>query len=230
MPAPGATLSESAWGASLGGYGPGRGSNIEPVDTGVWIPPSGGVLFQTHYTPYGKETTEKTQMGIYFYKKGEEPKYILQTFLIANPNIVIPAGREVSIPRAGLCGVPPRRRPLWYHPPRPLHRGGSANVSIRYPDGHEVMLLALPRYDFNWQYEYFLEKPITIPAGAKVIARWTYDNSATNPGNPDHTKDDRPGVSNPATRCWPPICTSAGWARPWPTSIRNGHRPCRPTP
>jgi hypothetical protein len=72
--------------------------------------------------------------------------------------------------------------------PNAHHRGGSVNVSIRYPDGHEKMLLALPRYDFNWQYEYFLAEPVTIPTGAKVIARWTYDNSARNPGNPDHSK------------------------------------------
>jgi hypothetical protein len=186
MPAPGATLSESSWGASLGGYGPGRGSNIEPADTGVWIPPSGGVLFQNHYTPYGKETTEKTQMGIYFYKKGEEPKYVLQTFLIANPNIVIPPDEKYHPEQAYVEF--PHDAILYGITPHAHHRGGSANVSIRYPDGHEVMLLALPRYDFNWQYEYFLEKPITIPAGAKVVARWTYDNSATNPGNPDHTK------------------------------------------
>ena len=61
-------------------------------------------------------------------------------------------------------------------------------VSIRYPDGTEKMLLALPRYDFNWQYEYFLAEPIAIPTGSTVIARWTYDNSARNPGNPDHSK------------------------------------------
>ena len=48
------------------------------------------------------------------------------------------------------------------------------------------MLLALPRYDFNWQCTSIsLAKPLRIPAGSKVIARWTYDNSARNPGNPD---------------------------------------------
>ena len=50
------------------------------------------------------------------------------------------------------------------------------------------MLLALPRYDFNWQYEYFLKDPLKVPAGSKIIARWTYDNSTRNPGNPDATK------------------------------------------
>jgi mono/diheme cytochrome c family protein len=49
----GDTFAESQWGASLGGYGPGRGSNIQPLDTGVWVPAAGGVGFQNHYPPYG---------------------------------------------------------------------------------------------------------------------------------------------------------------------------------
>jgi len=54
-----------------------------------------------------------------------------------------------------------------------------------YPDGREELLLALPRYDFNWQHTYYLEKPLPIPAGSKIISRWVYDNSAANPSNPD---------------------------------------------
>ena len=71
-----------------------RGSNVQPADTGVWVPPSGGVGFQNHYTPYGRETTEKTQMGIYFYPKGQEPKYIPRTFGIFDFSIEIPAHEE----------------------------------------------------------------------------------------------------------------------------------------
>ena len=182
----GETFSESSWGASLGGYGPGRGSNVQPVDTGVWVPPSGGVGFQNHYTPYGKATTEKTQMGIYFYPKGQEPKYVLRTFGIFDFSIEIPADEEfhketsyIEFPKAAiLYGITPHAH----------MRGQSTNVSILYANGKEEKLLSLPRYDFNWQYEYFLKTPLKVPAGAKIIARWTYDNSTRNPGNPDHTK------------------------------------------
>jgi len=185
-PAPGTVASEAQWGASLGGYGPGRGSNIEPEDTGVWIPPSGGVLFQNHYTPYGRETVEKTQMGLYFYPKGQEPKYVLHLFLIANPTIMIPPDEPYHPEVASIQF--PHDAILYGITPHAHHRGGSVKVSIRYPDGSEKILLALPRYDFNWQYEYFLAEPLAIPTGSTVIARWTYDNSARNPGNPDHTK------------------------------------------
>jgi len=182
----GDTFSESQWGASLGGYGPGRGSNIQPADTGVWVPASGGVGFQNHYTPYGRETTEKTQMGIYFYPKGQEPKYVLRTFGIFDFSIEIPPGEEhhpetsyITFPKdAILYGITPHAHV----------RGSSTQVSILYPNGKEEKLLALPRYNFNWQYEYFLKTPLKVPAGAKILAKWTYDNSTRNPGNPDPTK------------------------------------------
>ncbi|THD74398.1 MAG: hypothetical protein E7812_18940 [Phenylobacterium sp.] len=183
---PGEQVSEARWGASLGGYGPGRGSNIQPIDTGVWVPPSGGVAFQNHYTPYGKETVENTQMGLYFYAKGQEPKYVLRTFGIFDFNIEIPAKTEIHPETAYIAF--PKDAILYGITPHAHKRGSSTKVSIRYPDGHEVMLLALPRYDFNWQYEYFLKDPLKVPAGSKVIARWTYDNSTRNPGNPDPTK------------------------------------------
>jgi hypothetical protein len=182
----GETFSESSWGASLGGYGPGRGSNVQPVDTGVWVPPSGGVGFQNHYTPYGKETTEKTQMGIYFYPKGQEPKYVLRTFGIFDFSIEIPPNEEFHHETSYITF--PKEAILYGITPHAHMRGQSTQVSILYPDGKEEKLLALPRYDFNWQYEYFLKTPLKVPAGAKIIARWTYDNSTRNPGNPDPNK------------------------------------------
>ncbi len=172
---------------SIGGYGPGRQSNLSPPDTGVWIPPGGSVAFQNHYTPYGKETVEKTQMGIYFYPKGEEPKYPMRTFGIFDFGITIPAGAErhqeiayVDIPKDAV---------IYSFTPHAHTRGASANVAIRYPDGREEMLLALPKYDFNWQYQYDLAEPLKAPAGSRIITRWTYDNSKRNKANPDPTKE-----------------------------------------
>jgi hypothetical protein len=183
----GDTASETSWGASIGGYGPGRGSNLTPPDMGVWIPASGGVGFQNHYTPYGKETVEKTQMGIYFYPKGQEPKYIMRTFGIFDFGINIPAGAEYH-PEIAYIDIP-KEMIIYGLTPHAHVRGGSASVSIVYPNGKEEMLLALPKYDFNWQYEYFLADPVKAPAGSKIVTRWTYDNSTRNPGNPDPKHD-----------------------------------------
>ena len=181
------SASETQWGASLGGYGPGRGSNISPTDMGTWVPPAGGIGFQNHYTPFGKAVTEKTQMGIYFYPKGHDPKYVMRTMGIFDFSIVIPAKAEYHPETAYLEF--PHDAVLYGLTPHAHHRGGSSVTSIRYPDGHEQILLAMPRYDFNWQYEYFLKTPLKVPAGSKMVTRWTFDNSTRNPGNPDPMRE-----------------------------------------
>ena len=68
--------------------------NLVPKDMGVWVPAGSVVAFSTHYTPYGKETTEKTNMGLYFYPKGETPKYPMRTYGIYDYGINIPAGAQ----------------------------------------------------------------------------------------------------------------------------------------
>jgi hypothetical protein len=55
---------------------------------------------------------------------------------------------------------------------------------VVFPDGREQLILAVPRYRFDWQCEYYLAEPILIPAGSRIINRWTYDNSTRNFANP----------------------------------------------
>jgi hypothetical protein len=47
------------------------------------------------------------------------------------------------------------------------------------------VILDVPKYDFNWQTYYLFAKPLEVPAGARIIARAWYDNSAENENNPD---------------------------------------------
>jgi hypothetical protein len=69
--------------------------------------------------------------------------------------------------------------------PHAHYRGQSSDLKIRYPDGTEKLLLTLPKYDFNWQRAYEFAEPVKVPAGSKLIATYTYDNSIRNPANPD---------------------------------------------
>ena len=68
---PACSFSEAQWGASLGGYGPGRGSNIEPFDTGVWIPASGAHrLPDPLYALWPRRTTEEDPDGPLLLQEG----------------------------------------------------------------------------------------------------------------------------------------------------------------
>nr|MEA2798698.1 hypothetical protein [Phenylobacterium sp.] len=182
----GATIASSPFTTLLQGYVPGVGYQKMADNSGLWVPASSGLAFQAHYTTYGKETVEKTKLGLYFYPKGEEPKFPRRTFGIFDFSIEIPAG-EADHKEVAYIEIP-KDAVIYAFTPHSHKRGVSANVSVRYPNGKEEMLLAMPRYDFNWQWDYVLAKPLTVPAGSKIITRWVYDNSTRNPGNPDPTK------------------------------------------
>jgi hypothetical protein len=42
------------------------------------------------------------------------------------------------------------------------------------------VLLAVPKYDENWQFGYLLAEPLKVPAGSKMVVVAHYDNSQSN--------------------------------------------------
>jgi hypothetical protein len=181
MPADGRS-SETKWAASLGaGYAVGAESSIMPANTGTYLPAGGAIGFQAHYTPFGKEAVDKSQIALYFYDK--PPELIMHSVVVIDNTISIPAndGHHQEIAYVEF----PHDALLYSAFPHAHYRAYSSDLWIRYPDGKEKLLLSLPRYDFNWQRSYTFDKPIAVPAGSKLIAHYIYDNSKRNPSNPD---------------------------------------------
>lgn len=52
------------------------------------------------------------------------------------------------------------------------------------PDGGELPLIQIDRWNFNWQGTYVLEKPLLVPKGSWFEMVAHFDNSASNPFNP----------------------------------------------
>lgn len=176
---------ESRWGASIGGYAVGAESFISRANVGTYIPTGGAIGLQMHYTPFGKPVTDATQIGLYFYD--EPPLMMTRNSVIADSSIRIPAhtGRHEEVAYLQF----PKDAELFYAFPHAHYRGQSSTLTIRYPDGSEKLLLSLPRYNFNWQRSYEFTEPVEVPAGSKLIARYTYDNTARNPANPDPARE-----------------------------------------
>ena len=68
-------------------------------------------------------------------------------------------------------------------------RGKDFTWVLTYPDGREEILLRVPDYDFDWQFEYELAEPIRVPAGSTVKSVARYDNSRNNRRNPAPHKE-----------------------------------------
>ncbi len=181
VPAAGQNSSETRWRGSVGGYAVGAESNIYAGDVGTFLPAGGAVGYQMHYTPYGKETVDKSQIGVYF--RDDMPKYIMRGVVVIDATIEIPANtprhKEVAYVEF------PNDALLYSAFPHAHYRAYANDLWLQTPDGKKTLLMTMPRYDFNWQRAYTFDQPIKIPAGSRLIANWTYDNSKSNPANPD---------------------------------------------
>jgi hypothetical protein len=139
-----------------------------------------------HYTPYGKETVEKTRVGLYFYPKDKTPTIMYRSAVIANAGIEIPPNTPRHEETAYITF--PENATLYSVFPHAHYRGENVAVSIKEPGAtEEKLIVSLPKYDFNWQRGYDLATPLKVKAGTKLITRYQYDNSKNNPANPDPT-------------------------------------------
>jgi hypothetical protein len=64
-------------------------------------------------------------------------------------------------------------------------RGKSFEYRLVRPDSTKQILLSVPKYDFNWQTNYVLARPMYVPAQSKLECTALYDNSSANPNNPN---------------------------------------------
>jgi hypothetical protein len=139
------------------------------------------LIFQMHYTANGTETVDRSQVGIVFAK--EPPKERVVNTFIANFNLHIPAGAaDHRVDAKVTLYEDVVLQNLFPH----MHlRGKAFQYVAKYPSGETQTLLKVPKYDFNWQLTYELEKPLLLPKGTVLTATAWFDNSPGNKFNPD---------------------------------------------
>ena len=163
------------------GFVPGAESYIYPENTGVFVKAGGEFRFQMHYTTSGRATTDKTRLGLYFYKS--PPKFPLRQQVALNIALGIEPNAADHKEQAYFEFDNPATIYMLF--PHSHYRGKSSVFDVIYPDGREETILSVPDYDFNWQHTYSLAEPLDVPKGAKLIHRTIYDNSARNLSNPN---------------------------------------------
>jgi len=168
----------------LEGYAPGKTSaTIFPKGTGVFIPKGYKLTMQMHYTPMGKATTDKTRVGLYFYKTPPEFKYLTLPVSNGGTALNIPPGETDH--KMNASHVFESDIMLYALRPHMHYRGKAFKFTAVYPNGTREVLLSEPNYNFAWQPTFRLTEPKLLPAGTRIITDGVYDNSKFNLGNPD---------------------------------------------
>jgi hypothetical protein len=147
------------------------------------LAPAGSkLMLQIHYTPNGRETLDRSYMGVIF----ADPATVKK-----RAHVLGCTGYEFAIPPHDphflvKAEMPIHKDQLLLSMSPHMHlRGKSFRYEAVFPDGTSEILVDVPKYDFNWQLTYELAEPKLLPAGSKLLCTAYYDNSADNIANPD---------------------------------------------
>jgi hypothetical protein len=168
----------------LAGYAPGAPPQSLRPGQAKLVKAGSDLVLQMHYTANGKAGVDKSRIGLVFAK--EHPTQRILTLAAANNKFAIPPGdpnyevdSKIQLQQeTTLTNLLPH-----------MHfRGKDFEYRAVYPSGEKEVLLRVPKYDFNWQLWYVLDKPKVLPAGTVIECTAHFDNSPNNPANPDPTK------------------------------------------
>lgn len=168
----------------LYGWVPGNFPIFFPEGTGKKIHKQADLILNIHYAPSSIEEEDQSSINFYFAKDpiDKEVKTITITEEhITNPPFVIRANTiplfyaEYKIDTAiQAISVMPHMHYL----------GKYFKAYALAPDGTEIPLIKINKWDFNWQTSYQFKELIDIPAGSAIKVEASYDNTANNPANP----------------------------------------------
>ena len=181
---PGGHASED--GAMLGSYLPGKDPDVFPAGYARLIPAGSSLTFQIHYNAQAIKSDQTDRTSVGFIIARTPPKQRLRRLDIHNFLFLIPPGNPDH--RVTACYTFPNDVDLMSYTAHMHLRGRDMKFDAVHPDGRRETLFSVPKYDFNWQTEYQLAKPVAIEKGTKIIITAHFDNSPNNRFNPDPSK------------------------------------------
>jgi hypothetical protein len=166
----------------------GKGYDLFRPDTGKLIVPGEKISWDQHIHASGEETAAGSEIGIWFYPKGQEPKK--RSYLIGFTGIK--QGRMLDIPPNSLAHtegftVLKENTIIENFQPHFHLRGKSMQVEAILPDGSSQILSYVGNFNFNWMTNYIYDDDAAplLPKGTVIHVTAWYDNTKANKSNPD---------------------------------------------
>ena len=166
----------------------GKGYDLFRPGTGKLILPGEKIAWDQHIHAVGEEITAGSEVGIWLYKKGEEPKK--RSYLIGFTGLR--NGQSLDIPPNSLAQtegftVLKENTLIENFQPHFHLRGKSMQVEAILPDGSNQIVSYVGNFNFNWMtnYIYADDAAPVFPKGTVIHVSAWYDNTKNNKNNPD---------------------------------------------
>ncbi|MEW6323421.1 MAG: hypothetical protein AB1635_20310 [Acidobacteriota bacterium] len=167
----------------------GKQGELMRPDTGKLLLPGSQFRWDIHYSQAGEEITSHVEMGLYFYPKGQEPKFRTTLSLVPAALGTMDI-RPHSISMAeGFTPLRENARIESFQPHMHL-RGKAMMVEAILPGGQRQVISLVSRFNFNWMttYVYADDAAPLLPKGTLLKVTSWHDNTAANKNNPDPTQ------------------------------------------
>jgi hypothetical protein len=167
----------------------GKQGEIMRPNSGKLMLPGAKIVFDIHYSDAGEDITDSVELGIYFYPKGEDPKFRQALALFSG---ITGGNRNLDIaPNTVYVGtnfhVMRKSGRVENFQPHMHLRGKAMSIEAILPTGQTQMLSMVSNYSFNWHnnYVYADDAAPLLPKGTVLkITSW-HDNTTANKMNPD---------------------------------------------
>ena len=163
-----------------------QGEMMRP-NSGKLMLPGSKIHWDIHYSNGGEDVTDVVELGIYFYPKGQEPKYRQVLHLMGATNA---AGVDVppnSVKQTeGFFVMKENGRVESFQPHMHL-RGKAMEMTAILPTGQVQVLSKVSDFNFNWMTSYFYADDAAplLPKGTIIKVTAWHDNTSANKNNPD---------------------------------------------
>jgi len=165
----------------------GKQGEIMRPGSGKLMLPGAKFTWDIHYSNGGEDVMSVVELGIYFYPKGQEPKYRQQLGLWGAGGIDI-APNEVKVTQ-GFRTMQQAGRIESFQPHMHL-RGKAMMLEAILPNGQKQVLSYVNDFNFNWHNSYVYADDVAplLPKGTIVIVTAWHDNTPAKKSNPDPTQ------------------------------------------
>jgi hypothetical protein len=166
----------------------GKGYDRYRDDTGKLLMPGEKISWDQHIHAVGEEIPTGSELGIWFYPKGQEPKK--RSYLVAFTGIDRTKMLDIppnSIARTDGFTVLKENTMITNFQPHFHLRGKAMEVEAILPDGNKQLISYVGNFNFNWMtnYIYADDAAPVFPKGTVIHVAAYYDNTTANKNNPD---------------------------------------------
>ncbi len=167
----------------------GKGYDRYMDGTGKVIMPGEKISWDQHIHAAGEEITGGSEIGLWLYKKGEEPKkrsYLIPFSGLKNGT----AGLDIppnSVAHTEGFNVLRENTVITNFQPHFHLRGKAMQVEAIFPDGRTQVISYVKDFNFNWMTNYIFTDDASpvFPKGTIIHVTAYYDNTKANKANPD---------------------------------------------